>query len=434
MAGTDPNRGETRFLLLVLLGGLALRLLWLVQVEGSITGPFGSGEATRVALALARGRGFADAYYEGYGPTAHLLPVTPMLAGGLLWLFGPGSVAANLALLGWCLAQVGAAYLLLRALFLRIGMNPLAVRWGFVLLCLVPVFAHQETIDFRFWEGAFALALAALNLWWIDRLRGSADPAWRALLAAAALAAATFFVCPPVGLATGACWAWFALRLPLERSLLLAGAAAAALALLVTPWAVRNARVLGEPVVLRSNLGLELALANHADAVSGRAPEAIFADRLMAIHPYQPGPGRARLAAAGGEIAYSRALGAEAWRWIIGHPADSAGLSLRHLSEFFFPRPWQMYFSGWEDWRAPRALAIALVDLLGLIGIATGLVQRRRGFAMLATYVALVALPFALLQPTVRYTYLVAPLLAFPAVALLFAARRYAISGLGWAR
>lgn len=437
MDPADTRRDDTRFLLLLLLGGVVLRLIWLIKVQGGIAGPFIYGEASRIALAVAREGSIADAYYRGYGPTAHLLPVVPGIVGFLLWLTGPGTAAASVTLLTWSLAQMVGGWLLLRALFGRLGVDPLVTRWAMVLLCLAPVFVQQETIDFRYWDGAAGLCLAVLNMLQIQRYEGRPDLGWRDMFGIAALSAVTFFTCPPVGLATNICWAIFALRrLKLVRCIQLAALSAAALAMLVTPWAVRNAYVLGEPVLLRSNLGADLALANHPDAVSGRAPETIFADRLWAITPWQPGPGRAALANAGGEVAYARQLGDETWRWIAANPGSFAMLSLRHLSELFFPRPWQMYFSGWEEMRTARALTISLVNLLGLIGLALGLWQRRRGYWMLAVYLGVVAMPFAFLQPTVRYVYFIYGVLAFLAVEAVLAGVRAAASqkGPGWAR
>ncbi|HVJ03717.1 MAG TPA: hypothetical protein VM662_16175 [Sphingomonas sp.] len=428
MQSAESLREERRFLLLVLLGGLAVRLIWLMRTMGPVDGFYGSAEATDVALAIARGHGIADAYYPGQDATAHLLPMTPAPAAFWMWLFGPGTSTANIALLGWCLAQVTAAYLLLYALFRTLDVDRRVTRWGMALLCLAPAFVPQETIDFRYWEGAAALALAALNLLLIVRHDAGRPFGWRAMLGTAALWGFTFFVSPPAGLAVAACWAVFALRrLSPSRWIAFGVASAAAAALLVAPWVLRNQRVLGAPVLLRSNFGLEFALANHPAAVSGRAPEYVFAARLREIHPRRPdGTGKAMLHAAGGEVAYSRALGARTWRWAQENPGDFARLSLRHLREFFFPRPWQMYFTGWEGMRAGRAWTIALVNLLGLTGLAIGLWQRRRGYWVLAVYLAVLALPYALLQPMSRYIYLAYGVLAFLAVEAVLTGLRYA--------
>jgi hypothetical protein len=419
-------------MLWLLLGGLALRLLLLHVREDGLTGFYGGGEATRIAFALARTGTFADAYYEGYGPTAHLLPVLPGITGFVFWLFGPLSVPANLALLGWSLLQTFASYLLLRRLFQRLNMDATAIRWGLALLCLVPVFQPQETIDFRYWEGAAAVTLAALNLNLLLRLDERTHVGWGALLLSAILAALTFFVSPAAGLGIYACWGLFALRrLGLIRSFQFGGLCAAALALLVVPWALRNATMLGEPIPLRSNFGLEIAIANHPAAVPGNRPAETFAERMLVIHPYHSPGARAELARQGGEIAYSRRLAAETKGWIAAHPLDFARLSARHLRQFFFPSPWQFYFTDWEEWRHARAILLSLVSLFGLPGLGAAIYQRRRGYGWLAIYIAGAALPYAIVQPIPRYSYLVYGMLAFLAVEALLRAGRYAVGKVG---
>ncbi|TGX52181.1 hypothetical protein E5A73_15355 [Sphingomonas gei] len=416
---------ERRFLLLVFGAGLLLRLLLLAARDDGLSGFYGAGEATRVALALARTGSFADAYYQGYGPTAHLLPISPGTAGALFWLFGAGSIPANLALLAWSLAQTFAAYLLLRRLAITLDMDPLAVRCGTALLCLLPVFAPQETIDFRYWEGASALALAALNLLLILHVDAAQKAGAPLILAAAALSALTFFLSPAAGLGTYACWALVALvRLGWNRALGLGAASAAALALLVAPWMLRNAAVMGTPIPLRSNFGLELAIANHPAAVNSAHPDETFAQRLLQVHPYHSPAARIALRAAGGESAYSAALGAEARAWIAAHPLAFVQLSATHLSEFFVPRPWQFHFSSGNEARHLRALIIGLASIVGLAGLAFGLARRRRGYWLLATYVALAASPYAIVQPVPRYSYIVWPLLVFLAAEAVVRARQ----------
>ncbi|WP_158298646.1 hypothetical protein [Sphingomonas psychrotolerans] len=416
---------ERRFLLLLVGAGLLLRLLLLATRGDGLTGFYGAGEATRVALALAHTGSFADAYYQGYGPTAHLLPISPGVAGSLFWLFGAGSVAANLALLAWSLAQTFTGYLLLRRLAIAFDMDPLAVRWGTALLCLLPVFTPQETIDFRYWEGAAALALAALNLLLIARVNSRRSASSSLMLAAAMLSALTFFISPAAGLGIYACWALVALfRLDWKRTAWLGAASAAALALLVAPWMLRNAAVMGDPIPLRSNFGLELAIGNHPAAVNSSHPDETFAARLLQVHPFHSPAARTALRAAGGESAYSAALGAEARAWIAAHPTEFAGLSIEHLTQFFVPRPWQFYFSGWNEARHLRALVIGLASIVGLAGLAHGLVRRRRGYWLLATYVALAALPYAIVQPIPRYSYIVWPLLVFLAAEAVVRARQ----------
>jgi len=401
----------------VLLAGVAIRLLWLVAVHGSVDAVIGVGEATRVALSVARGHGLADPFFAGQGPSAHLMPLYPLVVGGLIRCFGSSS-GGMLVLLAFALAQWAATLLVARRLFAVLGLSPMVLRRATLLLCLLPVHAPQEAIDFRYWEGGVSALLAMLSLWWIVTLDRAGVPGWTTLAAAAMLAALTFFVAPPVGLAVCLGWGCWALRrLPPRRVAGFAVAGCCAVLLFVAPWAWRNERVLGSAITTRSNFGLELAIANHPAAVSGRRPAETFAERLLAVHPFASPTARVALRAEG-EVAYSRRLGADTRRWIAAHPLDFARLYLRHLGQFFFPRPWQYYFSGWEALRVERAVIVSLVQALGLIGLAVLLVRRRRGAGYVALYVAAIALPFAAFQPTMRYSYLLWTLLAFAAASL----------------
>ncbi|MFL6788142.1 MAG: hypothetical protein ACJ8FC_05730, partial [Sphingomicrobium sp.] len=81
MFRVDKNSGDLPLILLLLSGGLILRLFWVDRLLGG-PGVFQhAGEATLIAQALADGRGFADAYFPGSGPTAHLSPAVPLIPG-----------------------------------------------------------------------------------------------------------------------------------------------------------------------------------------------------------------------------------------------------------------------------------------------------------------------------------------------------------------
>ena len=407
--GAKAGREEWLFTAMVMLCGLAIRLIWLVRSHGKIIALMSAAEATRTALSVARHGVLGDAYFTGQGPSAHLLPVNPMIAGGVLWLFGIRSATANIVLLAWALGQVAAAYLLVRLLFRELGANPVVLRWGTALLFLLATFAPQEAIEFRYWDGASAVCLAALNLIMIVRLdkRGTMDG--RTLVSAAALSAITFFVNPTAGLAVDVCWAVVALRrLPFVRAAQFGMAAALALTLLIVPWAIRNERALGETVLLRSNFGLEFAMANHQAALDSPKPPAyVFHDRFNQIHPGDPVSGvQPLMKQRGAEVRYSRALAQQTWAWVGAHPAGFAQLCLRHVRQFFFPEPWQMYFSEWEGLRTFRAVAITAVDLAGLIGLMLAMFANRRRYWIVMLYVTTVSLPYALFQPVPRYTYL----------------------------
>ncbi|NYT39431.1 hypothetical protein HZY97_01560 [Sphingomonas sp. R-74633] len=401
----------------LILAGLALRLLWLVLVRALLS-PLHLGEASAAAETLARTGTIADAFAPGSGPTAHLMPGMVVLVGAVQNVFGNSSMAALLLSL-WTLALLALTWLLARALFAKAGWRPQALIGGLVLLCLLPGHIVQEAADFRVWEGGLAALLALANLWLIVTLDKRETIHLQPLLLGAALSAFTFFISPTTGLAVDACWAWLALRrLPLRQALAFAGIAAAALALLLAPWMLRNAEVMGSPVLLRDNFGLEIAMANYPGALDPADPRAETLARARAIHPYQNPEVLARLRAAGGEVAYSRQLGRETWAWIAAHPLDFARLALRHYRQFYLPDRWQGGLTNWGAFPTLRIEMIRLVAAFGLLGLAVGLFQRRRFYGLFALYLALAGLPYALVMPIPRYAYVIWPLLAFLAAQL----------------
>ncbi|GAA4763637.1 hypothetical protein GCM10023219_05070 [Stakelama sediminis] len=418
-----PGRSETRFLLLLIAGGILLRLIWLIRVQGGMDVFPRASEATDAALSIARTGTLGNIFFAGQGPSAHLMPVSPMIAGGIMRLFGPGSTAADLTLLSWSLIQVMGAYLLYRLLFARMGSDAATLRWGSALLFLLIPFVPQEVIDFRYWEGALAAVLAAANLILILDMDRTATLNRPRLIMAALLSAATFMVSPAVALAVDCCWGMVALRrLPFRRAMLFAAASAIALAVMVAPWAIRNQRELGNPILTRSNFGLELAIANYPGALNQDTPARSFSDRIDAIHPAANAQARALVRLPAGESGYSHMLAQRTIGWIEQHPGDFARLWMRHLGQYFFPRPWQFYFSEWEGMRTARSLTVTTVSFLGLLGMGLGLIRRRRGYGILLLYLVVIAFPYAAFQPVPRYSFLIWGLLAFPAAEAVLAA------------
>jgi hypothetical protein len=399
--------------LILLLGGLAVRLFCL-HVQGGIARYHEFGEATRIALSLAQKGTYADAFFRGEGPTAHILPVMPLIAGAVFWLAGTQSSIAGLILVSWSLAQTLCGYALLQKLFATLGAGRAARLGTLTMLCFLPAFAKQEVIEFRYWEGAFAVCLVSLNMLLLLRLDRRETVRLRNMLAIGGLSALTFFVSPPAGLGVDTCWAIFAARrLSLRQAVQFGTIAAAALALLVVPWTIRNIVQLGSLVPLRDDFGLELAIGNYPGALGAPDPGAAFITRLDAIHPYRSAEARAAMVAAGGEAAYAKSLGRQTESWIRHNPLTFLQLAASHYDQFFFPRPWEICFPNCQGGSIPLAWIISSVDLLGLLTLVVGLFRRRRGYWMLATYVGLVSLPYALVQPIPRYTYLIYGFMAF---------------------
>ncbi len=399
------SRTWTVWIILSLVAGLAVRIGWaLIRVRH-----YGTGEAAYVALALADGRGFADAFAAGQGPTAHLMPASPAIAGAVYWLLGARSYPAEIVLFLWAVGLAILCYVLFARIAVAIGvprhwaLAALLFMWG------VPIYTSSEVFDYRVWEGALALALGAMFLFVVVRADAGHRPrgfaVWLCVLPALA-----FFVNGPIGIACFAAWALYLWRHRQETRLarVILGTAAA-LFVVVAPWAARNTIVMGQPILLRDNLGMELAVANHPAAVDPVDPDAAFAARLRAIQPYRHPGAYARLQAAGGEVAYARALGEEAKAWMAANPRLVARLWTTHLREMLFTRPWM--FSTRKSKALPlvRSAILTGIGLAALLGLALAIARRDGRYAYLAAFMIVPTLVYLPFQPIPRYTWLIYP-------------------------
>jgi hypothetical protein len=106
----------------------------------------------------------------------------------------------------------------------------------------------------------------------------------------------------------------------------------------VTPWIVRNYKVFGTFVPLRSNFGLELWLGNNPEA-NGKTYSFDWddpSDSFIRLHPYASGYERDHLMQVG-EIRYMQDKFHLAREWIITHPRRFTALTLRRLRLFWLP-------------------------------------------------------------------------------------------------
>lgn len=396
----------------LMVAALLIRAAW--AIFRPIAGP--GGEAGNVAAAIAMGRGFSDAYQPGQGYTAHLLPVSPGIAGLVYSLLGIRSLASEFILACWSIGLVMASFALYWRAFARLGVALPARILGLAYVCLMPAYIGPESVDFRVWEGGLTVFLMALFL---DRLlaaegRPMADR--RSLILLAAIIAILFFVNPPEGAAAAGCALLFGWRrLGRHDFLMSAGATLLFTSILIVPWTVRNDIRLGVPIMLRSNAGLELALANHPGALTGKDRLRVFTDRLGEIHPVNIGPYR-RMQQVGGEVRYSQLLGQQTVAWMASHKVATLELAARHVREIYMPEPWQFGIFGSRKLTGLRAVLASLSGVAGLLGLFVALYRRRSGWAYVAIFALMPALELCLFQPIPRYTYLFYGILTFAAV------------------
>ncbi len=367
------------------------------------------GEAGRAAAAFARTGTIADPFFPGEGPTTHLSPVAPVIDGLALRALGVETLQSTWALTLFAIVCcLGAAVILYRA-FGLMGASRGSRLAALALACLLPLNPFIEIEEFRFWEGGMAALLSAIILWLTVRTDRKERVGILDVAGLSLPLALLFFISLPLGLAGYANLAILLIRrVPMQRWAAMVGTAALLLAAVLTPWAIRNYVLFDRFIPLRGNAGLELALANHPAAVSGIEPRAVFRARLAQIHPDEQPAVYRQMLREGGEIPYARRLGRETMAWINQHPADFTRLSLRHAGQFFFPPRW--LWTVYNDRERGVALKQAftwITALLGLAGALACLFWWRGRMLYAVAIVTLPALPYMVVQPILRYRYLV---------------------------
>jgi hypothetical protein len=398
-------------------------------------------ESFGVARALALGRGFADPFKIGQGPTAHLLPISPSIAGAVYSVFGVNSVTSETLLICWAsLLVVGTAVALFRA-FGHLGSSSAARLLALAGVCLLPIYTANEVFDFGRWDNGLATFLSALFLERLLALEGRPRLSMTAVAGMAFLAALTFFVNPASGIAVYVCAAAFCLRnFHLRKTLAAAGLATLALALFLVPWMLRNEAVMGAPILLRSNLGLELALSQFpGNQDSSVTPVARFISRYRQIHPLSSDANFRVMLAAGGEVAYSQQLKESTEAWMKAHPVTALLTMAQHARQFLVP---DAYLFGLDkafqdvNWRVGykdllRCWLVDFAGLLALVSIARAWLLRRSKWVYPALLLLLPALLLSPFQPMPRYMYLLYPLQVFCAADIVTWLGRRKIAGLG---
>ena len=197
-------------------------------------------------------------------PTAYRPPLYPLLLAAVGWpdAVGPISVGLLHGFLG--VATVLLVYCLARAWGLG--------RWGWCAAGLVacdPILVNQSSLVMTETLAALLAVAALLGLTRLSRLpRTSAALQAGAVVGLAGLCRPTFLVWGAALALTLLLPPWPAPacdRPPWAARLRLAGAFVAALGLVLSPWAIRNLKALGRPIVTTTHGGYTLWLGNNPE-------------------------------------------------------------------------------------------------------------------------------------------------------------------------
>ena len=322
-----PTEGEKRTVAIAVMVGALARLAWSLTAER--IKPV-INESHNVAVSLARTGQFADTFFAGQGPTAHVGMLTPLPSAFAYWLFGPDSFRAELLLVLWSAGLISLAIWLCWKLSVALRV-PRAARLAAVLLVsLVPLQFGLEMREGRSWEVALAAALLIGSLLRLVEADGQETITTRNHAVTGALVGLLFVVNPAAGLAAMTAGAFALRHWQAARWWIAPVACAAVIGVLTGFWAERNLAALHEPILLRDNLGLELDLSNYPGAVHPQDPHAAYMARLKQMHPLF-GDAVYRLSAVG-EVRYYGERGVEALRWIKQNPREFLFLDGRILT------------------------------------------------------------------------------------------------------
>ncbi len=411
VAEVPASQGEARTVAALLGAGALARLVWLgLNPRGlAVIG----NESEKVAAALAAGRGYADAFGAGSGPTAHLAPLTPLPTAAAFALFGTGTPAAMLALSLFSLAVILTGLWLVWRAFVALD-SPVPARLAAVaIVALVPLQFGLEMREFRSWEAGIAATGLAAILLAVLRLDARPTLATRPLLLLGLGNGLLALLNPAAGLgASGLIGLLLLRRVGWRRWAIPVGAAALVIAAVLVPWAIRNDRVLGAPVLLRTGLGLSLTTV-YNDGQLSKDRRSAYYDRMLSIHPNANAAALARYKAVG-EVEYNRQMAAEAQAFMAAHPDVVRRIRLQNLRDYYLPPPW--LFERFQTASRGVALRAGLAGLAGIAGLTTlaVLLWRRRWIYLYpAAAVLLPCLPYILSYPLLRYRYLVSSALIF---------------------
>lgn len=157
-------------------------------------------------------------------------------------------------------------------------------------------------------------------------------------------------------------------------------------AIVLTPWTLRNFRILGRWVLLDTNSGFTLNDGYNPDATGGS--DQSFIDREPQLQVL-------------GEVDRSDYLSAKAWEFAVEHPARSAWLALAKLGRFWSPVPLSSDYAQARYWLVGLVYTVPM-DVLVLSGLLWGDLSRPVKFFLLtpALYFSIV---HALTVGSLRY-------------------------------
>ena len=405
--------------------GLVVRLLYMTLAHTYRIRPymdhFNYGwEMGRIARALVTGYGYSDPFHGHTGPTAWLPPVYPLLIAGVFKVAG-----VYTPLSAWIILAFNCVFsaLLIRTTW-EVAWRCFGSRvawWSAWVWALYPA-AMQYAVRWV-WEMTLSALLLSCAMVLALRMRGvtpdggapGGEEAGLGRWALFGLVWGTIALLNPsllIFLPFCGLWVLFGQGRAWARHLPRVGVASVIFLALITPWTVRNWRVLHIPVPLRDNFGAELYMGN-APGANG--------SYLVYDHPGQDIP-QLRLYARMGEVAYVRMRGERAKEIIAGDKPRFFLLSLKRIYFFWAGVPHPGDDGPLVEYG--RGVNFLFGSIVGLLGLALALKGRKPGVALLAGAFFFLPLTYYFVAAHARFRHPLEPLIAILAVFLFQSAQK----------
>lgn len=348
----------------------------------------GGVEPTNVALRLARDGTLADPYFSyPTGPTAHVSPLFPIYLAALMKMFGQTPLIEGLIVVLLIFVHTAYPILLWLAGWRLLGCERAGIAAA-ALAILLPTFPLMPQWDYIYTADFLLLMCVTTAGWASAKWAGPKRP----LIGGAVTGLLSLWNASSILIATP--WWVYLYRRANPRNAAHGRAAvwfAVGLGLVVAPWAIRNYIVLGSPVFLRGNLGVELAVSNN-----GLAQPAQFQNLANGsfdrLHP-NIDRGQALEIVRDGEAAYNRRRFRQALDWIAGHPRRFAELTAARVFYFWFPYPGEYGGYSYRTW---------LLTVLALLGAIELIWKRHPIVCFVLPVLVLYPLVFYLVHSSIR--------------------------------
>jgi 4-amino-4-deoxy-L-arabinose transferase-like glycosyltransferase len=367
----------------------------LYRIPADLDHSFFGFEMGRLARSVALGHGFRAVFDAGSGPTAWWTPVFPLLLGGIFKIFGIYSSPSALAILSlnslFSALTCGTIFLIASETLGRTTAILSAWVWA-----VLPYAIYWPT--HHIWETSLSALLLTITV--LCTLRIADSPRLKAwigfglLWGLVALTNAVMLSFLPVALL----WIWRSRPRDYFSGVREAGVFIVAFVLVITPWTVRNHKVMGQFIFPRSNFGFELYMGNHGEGYSRGS----FRGPFWSLEEREQYDQK-------GEIAYMSDKLQRARSFIAGHPGDFVRSSLQRALFFWITSPDEYWL--WRGRNLLRQAVFLAVALSGFVGLCLAAKNRRRGVLLLGGVLFFYPLVYYMTHVESRYSHPLAPVM-----------------------